>query len=224
MLRRKVDRRQTSRRQTSRRQTPRSRRCRCPRRPAGPPSYRTQAPAQTDRKRSATDFIRISRWSGAMERTKENVMDGRNRIWSRRWLQRLALLLPGLMLGNLGCGTYPNLRTDNFSTIPPGRLPEPCGIYVREYQARQNLKASADKFVIYAQEWYMNGMELSPYGLTHLDRIIQVLPHVPYNVLIEVSPYADLNRARWEFIVTALARAGIPAPEMRVVIGFPQAE
>jgi hypothetical protein len=134
------------------------------------------------------------------------------------------LALPGLLLGTSGCKCGSNWTIDNCAVIEKGALPEQNGVFVREYQYRQTTKAERDDFVIYNQEWYLNGKELGPFGQYHLDQIIQRLPRVPFPVVVQLDPDPDLNKARWEVIVAALGKAGIPMPETRVFIGRPEAE
>lgn len=151
-------------------------------------------------------------------------MDGRflRKIW-RRWV-RLGIVLPGLFLINTGCGSFANWRVDNCSTVAKGAWPEPSGIFAREYQKRQTTKAEMDDFVIYNQEWYMNGKELGPYGQYHLDLIIQRLPTVPFPIVVQIGDNPELNKARWEAVVLSLSAAGVPQPENRVMLGRPIAE
>ena len=152
---------------------------------------------------------------------------------SRLWLRRLCRYsLPGILAlvgvgGCKHCGHChkPSLtdKIDNCAVVEPGSFPEPSGVFVREHQWRQTQKAELDDFV-YQHEWYMDGKELGPYGSRHLDRIIRRLPFVQFPVLIDVGDDPALNKARYEFLVTAIAQAGIPAPETRVYIGKAQAE
>ena len=108
--------------------------------------------------------------------------------------------------------------------IPRGSIPAPMGTYVNEFERRQAAKAEADDFVIYKNEWLDGGITLGPYGSYHLDQIVHRLESVPFPVLIQIELDPKLNESRRQVIVTALAMAGIPAPDRRVVVGFPAAE
>jgi hypothetical protein len=88
----------------------------------------------------------------------------------------------------------------------------------------QAYKAQADKFVIYRQEWFKGGAELGPYGLFHMNQIVAHLDSTPFAVVIQIDMDPALNEQRRAVVVGRLAAAGIPDPDSRVVVGFPQSE
>lgn len=116
-----------------------------------------------------------------------------------------------------------NARVDNCSTIPPGAIPAPVGTYLHKFIDLQAAKAEADDFVIYNYEWYLGGRDLGPFGRYHLNEIARRLPSVPFPVVVEPSLDYELNEARRQVIVDYLAQYGVPNPQDRVIIAFPQA-
>jgi len=114
-------------------------------------------------------------------------------------------------------------RVDNCSSIPPGAIPAPVGTYLHKFIDLQAAKAEADDFVIYNYEWYLGGRELGPFGRYHLNEIARRLPSVPFPVVIEPSLDYELNEARRQVIVDYLAQYGVPNPQDRVILAFPQA-
>ncbi|MCS7016988.1 MAG: hypothetical protein NZM42_12825 [Gemmatales bacterium] len=136
--------------------------------------------------------------------------------------------------GPLCCGPSPcgpmlfgpvgyNARVDNCSTIPPGAIPAPVGTYLHKFIDLQAAKAEADDFVIYNYEWYLGGRDLGPFGRYHLNEIARRLPSVPFPVVVEPSLDYELNEARRQVIIDYLAQYGVPNPQDRVIIAFPQA-
>ncbi len=135
----------------------------------------------------------------------------------------LVLVLPGIVAG---CMTDSSswVNIDNAADIPKGAIPAPNGAYVNRFVELQAAKAEADDFVIYRHEWYMGGNELGPYGQYHLNLIIKRLPTVPFPVLIQAQFDPAANEARRQMIVYYLTAAGVPEAELRVIVGFPEAE
>jgi hypothetical protein len=126
------------------------------------------------------------------------------------------------------CGPVPvlssgNLAVDNCSSIPPGAIPAPVGTYLHKFIDLQAAKAEADDFVIYNYEWYLGGRDLGPFGRYHLNEIARRLPSVPFPVVVEPSLDVELNEARRQVIVDYLALYGVPNPQDRVILAFPQA-
>ena len=142
--------------------------------------------------------------------------------WRKRPWVWAVVGLAGVVLGCTGTKTWQ--AHDECATIPKGALPEPNGTFVREFGKRQTFKAAFDDFVIYSNEWLDDGKELGPAGTYHIQQIIRRLPTVPFPVMIQVDPDPEKNAARRSLIVNALAMAGVPDPEQRVLIGFPGAE
>ncbi len=104
-------------------------------------------------------------------------------------------------------------------------MPAPLGSYVNGWYTAQATAAAADQFVIYRHEWFEDGVTLGPYGRYHLQRIIEHLPGVPFQVVIQVDEVRDkINQARQAFIVNRLLAAGIADAPARVIIGYPRAE
>jgi hypothetical protein len=107
----------------------------------------------------------------------------------------------------------------------PTTCPAVTGTYTRQLFDQQAAKAEADDFVIYKNEWYMAGTGLGPFGSYHITEIVRRLGEVPFPVVIQPQigdPALDL--ARRDVIVRALARAGVPDADQRVIIAYPQAE
>src|SRR4051812_9364637 len=98
-----------------------------------------------------------------------------------------------------GCSTHSNeMGTSRFQhdfgkVIPPGAMPDPPGEHVRRFQAVQRTNAMAQEYVIFNHEWYMGGRTLGPYGEHHLRHMITRLAAVPYPVIIQPTPDAELN-------------------------------
>jgi hypothetical protein len=113
---------------------------------------------------------------------------------------------------------------DEGACIPAGALPAPNGSYVHRFQDMQADKAEADDFVIYLHEWYMGGPVLGPYGTYHVDQIVKRLPDVPFPVVLQPDKDPRVNETRRELIVSRLIACGFKDADVRVVIGFPEAE
>ena len=103
-------------------------------------------------------------------------------------------------------------------------MPEPNGLAVHRFQDIQAAKAEPSDFVFFLDEWYKGGTVLGPYGTYHLGHMLERLPKVPFPVVIQPSHDQELNETRRQQIVTALAKAGVPDPDQRVLIAFPSAE
>ena len=88
----------------------------------------------------------------------------------------------------------------------------------------QAARAEADDFVIYHHEWYLGGIALGPYGQYHVQQIAQRLGSVPFNVTIQATPDQQLNEARRQAVIKALTAAGLTEVELRVAVGYPEAE
>ncbi len=107
----------------------------------------------------------------------------------------------------------------------PVPMPAPVGTHVYGWQDAQAIAAAADQFVIYRQEWYLDGTKPGPYGGYHLQRIIERLPAVPFQVIIEPDLRDEkVNLTRKTFVINQLLAAGITDAQVRVVVGFPRAE
>lgn len=142
-----------------------------------------------------------------------------NRLRLRRWFWSGSLLL------GLGAGCLPTCSdVDDGAAIPAGALPAPNGSYVRQFQDLQAARAEADDFVVYLHEWYLGGQTLGPYGNYHLDQIAKRLPSVPFPVVLQPGPDTKVNDARRELLVTRLVACGIADADVRVLIGYPEAE
>ena len=114
------------------------------------------------------------------------------------------------------CGSYAR---------KPVRKPAPLGSYLYGWRDAQAIAAEADQFVIYRQEWYLDGTKPGPYGSYHLQRIVERLPSVPFPVIIEVDMRDEkINLARKTFVVNQLLAAGITDAPARVIVGYPRAE
>jgi hypothetical protein len=117
----------------------------------------------------------------------------------------------------------PPHRSLGWGGVPMPALP--LGSYVNDWYAAQATAAAADQFVIYRHEWFEDGVTLGPYGNYHLQRIIEHLPGVPFQVVIQVDEVRDkINQARKTTIVNRLLAAGIADAAARVIIGYPRAE
>lgn len=104
-------------------------------------------------------------------------------------------------------------------------MPAPLGTYLNGWNDAQAAAAEADQFVIYRQEWYLDGVKLGPYGSYHLQRITKRLPYVPFQVIIEPDLHNDkVNQARKLLVVNELLAAGIMDAQTRVVVAYPRAE
>lgn len=120
-------------------------------------------------------------------------------------------------------GLRPDLR-DPCATVTPGAMPMPIGWYARSWNARMTFRASAERYVVHAHEWYKGGLTLGPYGETHIAGIAASLPKVPFPVVIEACGPPALVEARRRVVVELLLARGIVDAERRVVVGFSEAE
>jgi hypothetical protein len=134
----------------------------------------------------------------------------------------LTLSWPLLLSGCTSCGSW--FGVDNCAVHPLGSMPSPVGTHARRIFDTQAAKAEADDFVIYRHEWANAGKELNGYGRYHLQQIAQRLPSVPFPVLIQIDKDQQLNEARRQVVVQFLVQAGITDAEVRVLVGFPEAE
>jgi hypothetical protein len=131
-----------------------------------------------------------------------------------------ALAGPGASRAGCGCGCG-HWR----ELFQPTTCPAVTGTYTRQLFDQQAAKAEADDFVIYKNEWYMGGTALGPFGSYHVTEIVRRLAEVPFPVVIQPQigdPAVDL--ARRDVVVRALAQAGVPDADQRVIIAYPQAE
>lgn len=164
------------------------------------------------------------------------------RVFAKQRAAAVLLALPAVFFASCytcgphgPCGPYPvdhvgftplvpfTASVDNCATIPPGAIPAPVGSYLHKFIDLQAAKAEADDFVIYNYEWYLGGRDLGPFGRYHLNEIARRLPSVPFPVVVEPSLDLELNEARRQVIVDYLAQYGVPNPQDRVILAFPQA-
>jgi hypothetical protein len=134
-----------------------------------------------------------------------------------------ALAGPGPARAGCGCGGWGWGHWREL--LVPTTCPAVTGTYTRQFFDQQAAKAEADDFVIYKNEWYMGGTHLGPFGSYHITEIVRRLAEVPFPVVIQPQigdPALDLTRR--DLIVRALAEAGVPNPDQRVIIAYPQAE
>jgi hypothetical protein len=128
---------------------------------------------------------------------------------------------------------------DNCANVPYGALPEPLGVFVRNFQHAQTTKAGGDTFVLYEKEWRTGAKDpdefstiLGPEGVRHLNRLVDALPTVSGPIIIEPTGNRKLNyeqrheldERRYQQVVTQLYLEGIEHPEARVVVAYPRAE
>lgn len=114
---------------------------------------------------------------------------------------------------------------DKCSTIAPGTLPAPNGSYMSAWQLQHKIKADADDFVIYQNEWVDNTTVLGPFGQKHIEKIVQGLPQAKFPVVIEPNwEDPSVNPPRLNKIIQLLAMRGVPDAPQRVVMGWSQAE
>ena len=151
-------------------------------------------------------------------------MAWRNRMW--RMAASLAVLGAlagaGAAAAGCGCGGW----WDHWRELcQPTTCPAVTGTYTRQLFDQQAAKAEADDFVIYKNEWYLGGTALGPFGSYHITEIVRRLAEVPFPVVIQPQigdPALDMTRR--DIVVRALASAGVPNPDQRVIIAYPQAE
>jgi hypothetical protein len=141
----------------------------------------------------------------------------------------------GGLFGGGGGGAVGNgsLKLDRCADIEPGAMPDQIGQHVQRFQALQKKNAEAVSFAIYLNDWYMGEKQLGPYGEYHLQQMIKRLnfqlkakgdPKDLYCILLQPSMDPDLNEYRRNLIVTRLLQAGIPDPDARVRLEYPEAE
>jgi hypothetical protein len=148
----------------------------------------------------------------------------------RRWRSLAAGVvalgaLAGPNAGEAGCGCGCGWWAHWRELCQPATCPAVTGTYTRQLFDLQAAKAEADDFVIYKNEWYMGGTKLGPFGSYHITEIVRRLAEVPFPVVLQPQigdPALDL--ARRDVVVRALAEAGMPDADQRVIIAYPQAE
>jgi hypothetical protein len=128
---------------------------------------------------------------------------------------------------------------DNCANVPYGALPEPLGVFVRNFQHAQTTKAGGDTFVLYEKEWRTGGKDpdefstiLGPEGVRHLKRLVDALPTASGPIIIEPTGNRKLNfeqrheldERRYQQVVTQLYLEGIEHPETRVIVAYSRAE
>jgi hypothetical protein len=134
----------------------------------------------------------------------------------------------------------PHSLVDKCATVPPGAQPLPNGAFVKAAHDIQVRNASADKYVVYLHEWYMDGVELGPWGRQHVNLIARRLtaaaapladathegaivlpPKLP--VLVQACPDDRVNETRRQAVAERLLQLGIYDAAERVIVGFPEA-
>jgi hypothetical protein len=126
-------------------------------------------------------------------------------------MQTYLLILAGVLAGD---GARP----------PCDPVAPPNGTHVREFQHLQTVKAEADDFVIYKNEWYLGGTTPGPFGLYHLNEIARRAPGSPFPVVIQPELDPTVNETRRDVVVKHLLATGVPDARTRVIIALPQAE
>src|SRR5262249_55319229 len=125
-----------------------------------------------------------------------------------------------------GCasgGNRKNLSVFTGECVPALVVP-PAGTSLARVREIQVFNARADRYVIYRHEWFMNGMDLGPYGQRHVESIAATLSQVPYPGKIEPSGDPASDKSRLDLIVNELTRRGVADASKRVIIGYPTAE
>ncbi len=137
------------------------------------------------------------------------------KAWMRRPARRL-LAAASLALALSGRPAQAYIR--------PATVPEPLGAAVdRIFKIQANL-AYADHFVFYECEWVGTSAELAPYGKFHVAEVIRRWATTDAPVVIEINLNDAINQKRRLALVNAFAKAGVPDPDRRVVVGFSRAE
>jgi hypothetical protein len=138
-----------------------------------------------------------------------------------RWRVRAGLLFSVLLPG---CCCLDSCW-DCGAAIPPGAIPPLTGTHARAITHTQAMLAEADDFVIYDHEWTdCASSNLNLLGQRHFNKIVKRLPDAPFPVLVQAVPDAMVNEARRNAVVQNLAIAGVPDPDVRVVVGQQEAE
>ncbi len=115
--------------------------------------------------------------------------------------------------------------------IALGAIPRPVGTYSCQWQTAHIARSNQGKMVVFENEWFLGGQELGPEGQKHIARMAKQISTNEYPIVVE--PHFDtqrnsfdesLNEARRLAVVDRLARAGVPSPESRVIVGLPEAE
>jgi hypothetical protein len=129
------------------------------------------------------------------------------------------------LLGLAGCGGISeHLHRDKCPDIPKGSLPDPPGAHLRRFEEIQKTNAEAFSYAIFVNEWYMGGKTLGPYGEYHVQQLSQLLPGVPYHVMIQPTLDPALNDIRRAVVVGRLIEAGIADADARVRVEYPETE
>jgi len=126
-------------------------------------------------------------------------------------MQAYLLILVGVLAGD-------------GANLPGGAVAPPNGSHVREFQHLQAVKAEADDFVIYKNEWCRGGAVPGPFGLYHLNEIARRAVGSPFPVVIQPDLDPAVNESRREVVVRHLLAAQVADAQTRVIIALPQAE
>jgi hypothetical protein len=111
--------------------------------------------------------------------------------------------------------------------LPLVDRPFPVGQVSDSFWETQQTNAEAADFIFYDHEFRGNTAELAPGAKKHLEQVALRLSHVPFPVVVEQSPHnkqPQVDQARRQTIVLALARMGVLDVENRVIVAnaFPE--
>lgn len=111
--------------------------------------------------------------------------------------------------------------------------PNPLGTHIDPMLQTQETNAEASDFVIHEHEWNGESAQLNAAGLDHFNRIRQRAETVPFPIVVQpssmsvdpnslygypVNGNSQLDLARRQAVVAALAQTGMPGAESRVIV------
>jgi len=104
---------------------------------------------------------------------------------------------------------------------PQHDRPFPLGQVTDSFWEAQQTNAEAGDFIFYDHEFIGNTAVLAPGAKRHLESVALRIEHVPFPLVIEMTPHnarPELDRARRVTIVEQLNRMGVTNADARVVI------
>ena len=100
---------------------------------------------------------------------------------------------------------------------------KPLGYHVYASGRTMVANGEAARMVLFEYDFEENSERLSPRGMLQLSRISYMLPRNFFPLVIQASPHgnANLDAARRQAVLDALAQGNFPVPEERVVVNRP---
>lgn len=102
---------------------------------------------------------------------------------------------------------------------------KPLGYFVYGHMRTMVANGEASRMVLYEYDFHENKRGLTSRGLLQLERIAYMSPRNFFPIIVERSSPSNpqLDEARREAVLEALAQGNFPVPPERVLVGRPQA-